>query len=485
LINATNDLGGWDEIQYSITIDDIAPVIQLLSPSNNSYVSPSDSVRIEVQDANLKTVSWTLFGVMFSTSSSDIVISLAAHLVDGPFFVSVLAVDKAGNSVTAQFAFVLDSAPPVVSVGNLVSGSAINPGFVLNFSASDAHLTSVQWSLDNGAPKTLTAPFRIDTSQFSLGWHSVNLTANDASGKSTSYQLTFYIDGAAPAVSVTSGVTYNRGVDFEVWANVTDDYGVASVTLFYELRDGTFASKAMTINGSGYVSAIPSTALRDGMAVYIVASDSVGNSVESSRVILNAAAGGPTDNHDNNRTAGWSFFGLPGGIMLIICAIVVSSGAIVYASRNRGWNEKSSTKASPPTKSQGKATTIAHAALSSSASLTGSHVPEAKAGLIGKSSQQPVWTQFVPAAASLGKKEHKPKPTLIEAIPEVVLKCPASKQDKDSEIDYGALIERELINPLLKNSVFRDSIKDFNAEIDLKLEELRAMCREKPEKRLG
>jgi hypothetical protein len=241
----------------------------------------------------------------------------------------------------------------------------------------------------------------------------------------------------------------------------------------------------MTIKGSEYVSAIPSTALRDGMKVYIVASDSVGNSVESPRVILNAAAGGSTNDPDNNRTAGWSFFGLPGSMLLIICAIVVSSGAIVYASRNRGWNEKSSAKASPPTKSQGKAVTMAHAALSLSPSLTGSQVPEAKAGLMGKVSQQPVRTQFVPAAASLGKKEHKPKPTLIEAIPEVVLKCPASKQDKDSEIDYGALIERELINPLLKNSVFRDSIKDFNAEIDLKLEELRAMCREKPEKRLG
>jgi len=485
LINATSDLGGWDEIQYSITIDDITPVIQLLSPSDNSYVSPSDSVRIRVQDANLKTVSWTLFGVMGSTSSSDVVISLAAYSVDGPFFISVLAVDKAGNSATAQFAFVLDSAPPVVSVGNLVSGSAINPGFVLNFSASDAHLTSVQCSLDNGAPETLTAPFRIDTSQFSLGWHSINLTAYDASGKSTSCKLTFYLDGAVPSVSVTSGVTYDRGVDFEVWANVTDDYGVASVTLFYELRDGTFASKAMTISGSEYIAAIPSAALRDGMTVYIVASDSVGNSVESPRVILNATAGGPTNNPDNNRAAGWSFFGLPGSMLLIICAIVVSSGAIVYTARNRGWNEKSLAKVSLPAKSQGKAATIAPAALSLSPRRTGSQVPGAKAGLMRKVNQQPVRTQFVPAAASLGKKEHKPKPTLMEAIPEVVLKCPASKQEQDSEIDYGALIERELITPLLKNSVFRDSFKDFNAEIELKFEELRAMCREKPEKRLG
>jgi hypothetical protein len=67
----------------------------------------------------------------------------------------------------------------------------------------------------------------------------------------------------------------------------------------------------------------------------------------------------------------------------------------------------------------------------------------------------------------------------------VKLKSPEPDAAEEPEIDYGRLIEEELIIPAMKNSVFRETIRDVNSEIEMKLEELRAMCEEKPKKLHG
>ena len=72
VINATNDQGGWDQISIGVTIDDIAPVIQLQSPSPNSFVSTSDHIVIGVQEGNLDVVTWTLWGRISSSSTSPL-----------------------------------------------------------------------------------------------------------------------------------------------------------------------------------------------------------------------------------------------------------------------------------------------------------------------------------------------------------------------------------------------------------------------------
>jgi hypothetical protein len=67
----------------------------------------------------------------------------------------------------------------------------------------------------------------------------------------------------------------------------------------------------------------------------------------------------------------------------------------------------------------------------------------------------------------------------------MILKGPGVTKDEEPEIDYGKLIERELIIPSIRTSVFRDAMKDVNSEIELRLDELIALCEEKPKKTLG
>jgi len=69
-------------------------------------------------------------------------------------------------------------------------------------------------------------------------------------------------------------------------------------------------------------------------------------------------------------------------------------------------------------------------------------------------------------------------PALMESIPDT---RPGDRQE-ERETDFGDLIERELIIPSLRNSVFRGIVKDRDSEIVPRLEELRAMMADRPKK---
>jgi subtilisin family serine protease len=479
IINATSSEGGSDQIVLVLMIDDAGPVIQLQSPLNGSFVTKTDVVRIHIQEFNIQTVSWTLWGAVSVNTGTDIVIPLSASPSDGAFYLNINATDKAGNSCSAQYRFLMDSAAPTVQVTNLVTESAILPGFVINVSAVDSFLSSVTCSLDNGAPYTLPHPFRVSTSSLQTGWHALKLAAYDSSGKNTTYDIRFYIDDAAPVASMSSGQEFTSGDDFEITVNVTDEFMVAGVTMFYELKDGTFASVVMTLDGYDYIASIPSADLREGMAIYVVATDSVGNLYETTHVELHASSSGlqgdiiPSD---------WALFGVPIYMVLIFCAMTVCSVLAIALVRRRGAAKRArarlaassrietvAARASPPVAA---APTVVAAAPSA---------PKKEMDIPSTAIRRAAYDPMPVAAAA----SQELKPALIDAIPTVVLKSPEPTEEAEPEIDYGRLIEEELIIPSMKNSVFRETIRDVNAEIEMRLDELRALCEEKPKKTLG
>jgi hypothetical protein len=478
IINATSSEGGSDQIVLVLVIDDSGPVIELRSPTNGTFVNKTSVVSIHIQELNIQTVSWTLWGATGVNSGTDIVIPLSNSPYDGAFYLNVNATDKAGNWGTAQFRFLMDSAAPTLKVTNLATGSAVLPGFVINVSASDSFLSSVVCSLDSGAPYSLSYPFKVSTSSLQTGWHALSLVASDSSGKNTTDELRFYIDDAAPVASLSSGQVYTSGANFQVRANVTDGYMVAGVTLFYELQDGTFTSIGMILYGGDYIASIPSADLREGMAVYVVASDSVGNIYESAHIALHASSSSiPGDIISND----WSIFGIPILTVLILCIMVVCSVSVLALVKRRGTAKKARSRSTASARVETKAAkappTVPSApsvnAVASRPSRTYVDTPR-----VAISRPQPVAAAIEPAPQEL-------RSPLIDAIPTIVLKSPEPAAEDEPEVDFGKLIEDELIIPSMKNSVFRETIRDVNAEIEMKLDELMALCEEKPKKTIG
>jgi len=473
-LNATSSFGGWDQITMVVTIDDVLPLIQLLSPANDSFVSPTDRIAIHVEENNLMTVNWTLWGVSQGSSASDLSIPLTSYSSDGAFAISIRATDKAGNEAKAEFVFKLDSSPPLLSITNLVSGEVAKLGSTLDVAVADPYLTQVEWALDEGQHMDLVAPYDIDTGSLSMGWHSLQIAASDASGKQTALAISFYLDNAPPAIGTFSSTSFETGADFNVRASISDDYGMGQVHLYYESKDGSYASASMVLDSGFYVAVLPADVLWDGMDVYVACQDVVGNDALGPHVQLNATS--------SRAGLNLGFLSSLSGIAVMCAAAIVSSISMMYVSKRRGRDEKTPVETSvrdPATTPVIREESLPKPRKSPKEPAVGRSGALAQTARVDHHLAEPR-----PARDPMDELEDiiNEPPRLIDSIPEIVIKNEGQEEQEAPITDYGDLIERELLIPGLKNSVFKEDTRDLNAEIELQLEELRAMIKDRPKK---
>jgi hypothetical protein len=145
-----------------------------------------------------------------------------------------------------------DSQPPVIAFTSPSAGSTVSGVVIVQASASDNdQVASVTLYLDGElAASDSEAPYAFawDTGSASNGLHALEAVARDASGNTSSAQLTVtvsnLIDQQAPTVSITSpvsGATVNRPV--AVTVSTSDDIGVVKVELYV---DGKLTSTSTT-----------------------------------------------------------------------------------------------------------------------------------------------------------------------------------------------------------------------------------------------
>jgi subtilisin family serine protease len=463
IINSTSDLGGFDQATFAITIDGTYPVILLNSPSNNSFVSSSDSIRFQVFDVNMKTVNWTIWNRSGSTAQWETVLPLSSPPRDGYFDVGVEVVDKAGNKANAYFTFAMDSSPPVVSFEDWSSGNAIRPGQQLNITATDAFLSVVQCAIDSSVLTEMISPFAVNTNSLSGGIHQLTVVASDLSGKKTTANISFYVDAVAPSALITSSPRVTFNATCTVTASVSDDYGISVVQLFYELRAGGYGSVVMAGYDGVYVAELAPDLLWKGMTVYVLATDKVGNVAESPRMTLQPAAS-PFDGNlplpgspSGWGVATWAWIVSTNGLAVLgLIGVIALAGVVLYTRRRREEESTERTvKPKPTPKSVAKASPFAELpppkpVVAASAKQIVDSV-KAAARAVG---QVPVPTRVPTAVASgIGAPV---RAMLLDSIPEITFK-PDVKSPED-DIDYGELIERELNTSAWKNSVFGKGI---------------------------
>jgi hypothetical protein len=473
IINSTSDLGGFDQATFTVTIDDTTPVIQLNSPSNNSFVSPSDNIRFQVFDANIQIINWTIWDRSGSTVQWETVIPLASPPSDGYFSVSVTVVDKAGNEANASFMFAMDSSPPVVSFEDWSSGDAIRPGYQLNFTATDVFLSMVQCAIDSDALAEMSSPFAVNTSSLSGGIHQLTVVASDLSGKKTTANISFYVDAVAPNALITSSPRMTLNATCTVTAKVSDDYGIGVVLLFYELRAGGYGSVMMAGYDGVYIAELAPDLLWKGMTIYVLATDKVGNVAESPRMTLQST----TSPFDGNLplsgspsgwgAAMWAWIVSTSGLAISgLIGVIALAGFVLYArSRREDESTERTIRPKPSPKGVSNASPFAELpppkpiATASARQIVDS--VKAAAKTVG---QVPIPTR-VPSAVASGSGAPA-RVMLLDSIPEITLKPDVVPPEDD--IDYGELIERELNASAWKNSAFGKGIGDsaVNREFD-------------------
>ncbi|MCF2137529.1 MAG: Ig-like domain-containing protein [Candidatus Thorarchaeota archaeon] len=203
-VYAQDAAGNWNQHVYSFVIDDTAPVITLVSPSNGSLITSSTTIDLSITDSNtLNQVLYNWDETSNTTLSSPYDVT-AAGLSEGTHWLYVYAQDAAGNEASSKYQFTVDDTAPVILLNSPSNGSEIQSGTLIDLSVTDSHLDYVWYNWDGGTNSTLTSPFDISTSGLAEGTHLLTVYAQDEAGNQAQETYPFLIDDTSPTITLLS-----------------------------------------------------------------------------------------------------------------------------------------------------------------------------------------------------------------------------------------------------------------------------------------
>ncbi len=117
----------------SIEVDNTAPTIEILSPTNNSEVSGTIKIEIKVEDpvAGVDTVQVFINDEKIAEEKNTTSLTVELDTTkydDGTYTISIVAIDKIGNQATANIVINIQNkkpSPPYLLVGGAIAGIAI------------------------------------------------------------------------------------------------------------------------------------------------------------------------------------------------------------------------------------------------------------------------------------------------------------------------------------------------------------------------
>lgn len=204
---------------YSFTLDTRPPLVTVISPADNFVTGANITLTGQVTDATsgVAGVQASIDGAAFSTLTLDGQghFSLPTTLpldgtADGAHVVHLKATDTAGNtSAVSDFQFVLDTAPPAVTIDSPASGLTTNGNVTILGKVSDAlsGVAGLEGTVDAGsfAPVTFDSSGNFTfTTALALngtadGSHTVHFKATDNAGNtSPTTDLVFQLDTSVP-----------------------------------------------------------------------------------------------------------------------------------------------------------------------------------------------------------------------------------------------------------------------------------------------
>jgi parallel beta-helix repeat protein len=127
---------------FSFELDSTKPIIQLISPQNNSVFRAGEIINLSIIDPNIKSTYYNLSNLSGNISQPLLFpYEFNTSLwVDGNYSLEIHAEDVANNTNSTLFAFVIDSSPPEISMNSPINNSYIKSGTLLEFSIVDDHL---------------------------------------------------------------------------------------------------------------------------------------------------------------------------------------------------------------------------------------------------------------------------------------------------------------------------------------------------------
>ncbi len=198
-IRSSDTLGNREYDEVSVIIDRSIPVIEIISPLNgtitteptimvywtgNDMITMVDSFQLKVDDGD-----WMDMG---NETSSNVTLA-----IDGSHFISIKAIDAAGNENETTIEVVLDTMEPSVFFTFPVDGyNTTYSSIDISWTAYDllSGIDHFTISIDDGVEVSLVAlETEYTFEDLEIGNHTVRLTAVDIAGNMQDIEVTFEI----------------------------------------------------------------------------------------------------------------------------------------------------------------------------------------------------------------------------------------------------------------------------------------------------
>lgn len=193
-----------DNYPLKWTFPDLTPpMINLVGPSNNSYVTPGIIINLEITDFNLNISHYSHNGGENQSLSSPYDIS-TTDWIEGIHIIEVTANDTFYNIAKATFRFFVDTTSPIITLISPPDNSVILPGDAIEVKVTETNLSYVEFSVDGGLKEALSSPFNINTVNWTDGSHILEIYATDLAGNTAVESFIFTVDSEPPSISLIS-----------------------------------------------------------------------------------------------------------------------------------------------------------------------------------------------------------------------------------------------------------------------------------------
>lgn len=204
-VRAYDREGNMAERSSSFSVDLVAPVVDILSPSPGGVVGASTvdiAIAVSDQGSGQQTSIVRVDGVLMGTFTEAAIV-LQADLGDGAHTVTVTCRDAAGNSVTRSAEFVVDTVAPSLRIVTPAEGTVGSGEINVTCAFSDLiGPVRAEVRIDGGVWHDITAAaFHVFTG-LADGPHLIEARAWDGSGRTVESSVQVVIDTGAPSVSL-------------------------------------------------------------------------------------------------------------------------------------------------------------------------------------------------------------------------------------------------------------------------------------------
>ena len=243
--NTTNpDDGTSDALTVRYLWDSTPPVVDIISPSNESYLNNSnievkwtgsDDYGIDHYEISDGGENWINVGVNTSYEFSN--------LKDGTHLIYVKAVDEANNTSIVYIEITVDTEAPVIKINYPLDNSLLNSSYVnISWAVSDSTpIRYVKMEVDDNDYMEINISGYIKL-KMDDGQHTIKIWAEDSAGNIGHTSTNFIVDTAPPYLEITGpkdGIFSNRTQIFIIWED-WDENGIKACMI--KIDDGPWRS---------------------------------------------------------------------------------------------------------------------------------------------------------------------------------------------------------------------------------------------------